>query len=632
MSVTNVERVDTEEKNVGKLPEDEPLPKRPKYLRRSIWAPPNSSPSFSPTAMSTLTDEPLPRPSPEEFKNSGAISTIEQNPHLFRIITPINTDRFEELLATHPNQPFVKSVCLSFREGFWPWANTQKESYPVTWDFSHRPPKTELEADFLRAQRDAEIEAERYSDGFGTDLLPGMYSTPIHSIPKPRSEKLRLVNDHSAGTYSLNSMILREDVVGARMDTVTNLVGALLRYRKEHPNTALIIFKSDVSAAYRRLPLHPLWQIKQIVTIDGIRHVDRNTSFGGRGSCRDYTAFMGLVLWIAIFIKSIPDIFGYIDDNFSFEEEGKVTWYPPYQCYYPSKQTQLLNLWDEINLPHDKSKQEYAPVLRVIGFLVDPALMRVSMDDTDKDQLIKHITDFVATAPGGTRRTLREFQQLAGWINWSFNVFPLFKPALSNVYAKISGKSESHAKIFVSKAVVRDLEWFVAHVKQSNGIYLFSDQEWGIHEADIISYSDACMSGIGFFFERSREGFQCPVPSSPPKDTIFYFEALAVVSVVDAVTRLPSTPARLLVYSDNSNTVDIFHSLRSLPPYNDLLKFTVSLLIKFDISLRVVHISGVHNGVADALSRFDEARAYAACPGLSISSFQPPRITLGPGN
>jgi hypothetical protein len=63
------------------------------------------------------------------------------------------------------------------------------------------------------------------------------------------------------------------------------------------------------------------------------------------------------------------------------------------------------------------------------------------MDDTDKALLIQRITVFIATAPGGTRCTLREFQQLAGWVNWSFNVFPLLKPALSNVYAKISGKT-----------------------------------------------------------------------------------------------------------------------------------------------------------------------------------------------
>ena len=134
----------------------------------------------------------------------------------------------------------------------------------------------------------------------------------------------------------------------------------------------------------------------------------------------------------------------------------------------------------------------------------------------------------------------------------------------------------------MSKAVVRDLEWFVGHVERSDGVYLFRDVEWGPHQADVISFSDACMSGLGFFFENSLEGFQCHIPGSPPKDTIFFFEALAVTLVVDAVTRLPAIPERLLIYSDNSNTVDIFHSLRSLPPYNDLLKFMVSLLIKFN--------------------------------------------------
>jgi hypothetical protein len=438
-----------------------------------------------------------------------------------------------------------------------------------------------------------------------------------------------LVNDHSAGEFSLNSMIARADVVGAKMDAISDLIAALLRYRKIHPNTALVLFKSDVSAAYRRLPLHPLWQIKQIVTIDNIRHVDRCTSFGGRGSCRDYTAFMGLVLWIAIFVKLLADLFGYIDDNFSFEEEGNVMWYNPYCCYYPTKQTKLLMLWDEIGLPHDKSKQEYAPVLRIIGFMVDPKLMRVSMDEEDRSRLIQQVSAFTAIAPGGTRRSLQEFQQLAGWINWSFNVFPLLKPALSNVYAKIGGKSETHAKIFVSKAVVGDLEWFLSHVRRSKGVYLFEEVDWNAQQADVTMFTDACLSGLGFFFERSQEGFQCIVPQDPPKNTIFYFEALAVVSAVDAATRLRPVPTRLLIFSDNTNTVDMFHSLRALPPYNNLLKFTVSLLLEYKIALRVAHIAGVDNVVADSLSRFENTRAIAQCPDIKISCFQPPRAAMG---
>jgi hypothetical protein len=194
---------------------------------------------------------------------------------------------------------------------------------------------------------------------------------------------------------------------------------------------------------------------------------------------------------------------------------------------------------------------------------------------------------------------------------------------------KMKGKTQSHARIFVSKAVIQDLTWFVSHVQRSDGVHLFEDVDWDIQHADVTAYSDVCMSGLGFFFEQSKKGYQCLVPQNPPKGTIFYFEALAVVSVIDAITQLPSLPARVLIFSDNSNTVDIFHSLRSLPPYNGLLKFTVSILLKHNISLRVVHVPGVNNIVADSLSRFENPKAIATCPGLSISTFQPPRVPMG---
>jgi hypothetical protein len=139
-------------------------------MQRSVWTCMEDASQISPTPCCTITDLPLPRPPPEEFANLEAVSSIRDNPHLFRIVTPINVDRFEKLLATHPNQPFIKSVCISLHEGFWPWADTRRDEYPTTWDFSARPPKTEREAGFLREQRDIELAEHRYSEGFGIDL------------------------------------------------------------------------------------------------------------------------------------------------------------------------------------------------------------------------------------------------------------------------------------------------------------------------------------------------------------------------------------------------------------------------------------------------------------------------------
>ena len=133
MSATNAGSVDIRERSVERRLE----PKRPKYIQRSVWTDGESAASFSPTAASTLCESPLPRPSPEEFSNVDAMNTIRDNPHLFKIVTPIDVAQLERLLESHPNKPFVQSVCVSFREGFWPWANTQKEEYPTTWDYSN---------------------------------------------------------------------------------------------------------------------------------------------------------------------------------------------------------------------------------------------------------------------------------------------------------------------------------------------------------------------------------------------------------------------------------------------------------------------------------------------------------------
>jgi hypothetical protein len=94
----------------------------PKYLRYNWW---RDDEEFSKSSADwTHTVLPLPSPPPIELSNPVVSKTIRENPHLFKIVPPINVDKFEALLSKHPNQPFVKSVCRGLREGFWPWADT----------------------------------------------------------------------------------------------------------------------------------------------------------------------------------------------------------------------------------------------------------------------------------------------------------------------------------------------------------------------------------------------------------------------------------------------------------------------------------------------------------------------------
>jgi len=98
---------------------------------------------------------------------------------------------------------------------------------------------------------------------------------PIGMVPKPHSSNLHLVTDHSTGDHMLNSFIVHTNS-SIKLDNLQHFGMILRTVIAEHSRTPTWLFKSDVSAAYCRIPMHPLWQIKQINTFQGQWHVYHN--------------------------------------------------------------------------------------------------------------------------------------------------------------------------------------------------------------------------------------------------------------------------------------------------------------------------------------------------------------------
>ena len=114
---------------------------------------------------------------------------------------------------------------------------------------------------FVREQRDYKIQQGRFSPSFGQHLLPGMTAILIGIVPKPHSNKLRLVVDQSSRDFAPNSFIPRQSVA-VPLDNLQDLGAILHRIRVEHGlSTKLVVFKSDVSQAYQHLLVHSLWQL-----------------------------------------------------------------------------------------------------------------------------------------------------------------------------------------------------------------------------------------------------------------------------------------------------------------------------------------------------------------------------------
>ena len=540
-------------------------------------------------------------------------------------------DCFQNLLSDHPNLPFVESVCAGLRRGFWPWADTQREGYPSIYDGARPTPLDEKKAAFLRNQRDVEIEKGRFSTSFGTDLLPGMYCMPAHAVPKPNSSDLRMVTDHSAGPFSLNSMVDHDLVTGYPLDNMTHFGEMLIAHHFSnvyHRRTT--VWKSDIAEAYRLMPLHPHWQIKQINTVDGLRYVDRNVPFGNSSSAAIFISFNSLVAWIARHKWGIMNLATYIDDSSGFDYENDLLPYEPYATSFPRHQTMLLQLWDELRIPHKPKKQIFGSVIPVIGITVDPNEMTLTLSAERRCDLCDALYAW-AIKPVGRKSNyqLKHWQQMGGWINWALNVFPLLRPCLNNFYHKISGIHNPTRRIWVNNSVRDDLSWAARHIESASGIRMLRASDWDPVSADFTAYCDACPEGLGYWFPSPSLGFCAPTPDNPPTSAIFYLEALCVLCALQDISARVDPNSRIVIFTDNLNTVQIFNSFACLPIYNHILRRSADILIANDLDLRVLYVPGDLNIVADALSRCQFGRALDVVPNLKVSPFQPPQWTLG---
>lgn len=596
---------------------------RPRYFRNMLWDERESV--VTPSVSITESLPPLPSPPIDDPSSAVAWQTIRAHPHLFQIVTPIRADRFEKLLEGHPNRPLVRSFIRGLREGFWPMAEGDLSG---TRDFPERRAKGK-ELGFLIEKCRKEELLGRFSKPFARSndkLLPGMCEIPVHAVPKPDSDDHRMVVDQSAGDDSPNSLIPR-DAVHWRCDNVQDLGRNILALRRVN-RFPCWLFKADVSEAYRRLAMHPLWQIKQIVTVNGVRRVDRCNNFGNRGAGYLFCVFMSLVLWVAVNVWDLDGLLAYVDDNFGHDESEELVRYEPYDAWYPSKQARLLQLWDWLGIPHEKKKQVFGRAIKIIGFIVDIDRLSISLEPKSRLEHVSAIRQFLSTP--SRRQPLIAWQRLLGWSSWALNVAPLLRPALQSSYAKLRGKSSRNALIFINATVRRDLSWFADTLEAWEGVHMLDARSWGPDEADLDVWTDASGVGLGFWVPGMRVGFQAhrfDVPRA--KDVIFYWEALAVVSALEWACAQSPRPKRVAIYCDNTNTVNIFHTLAADDPYNDILRYSIRLRLFYAIDLRVYHVPGIKNPIADAISRFDSEKLHLLVPGATIRNFEPPRLPLG---
>ena len=94
--------------------------------------------------------------------------------------------------------------------------------------------------------------------------------------------------------------------------------------------------------------MHPLWQLKQINTFQGMRHVNHNMMFSSHSALKIWCSFFDLVIWITIHIFVCMDLLHYMENAWSYETDPALIYYKWYNSYFQKKQATLLHLYDHL--------------------------------------------------------------------------------------------------------------------------------------------------------------------------------------------------------------------------------------------------------------------------------------------
>ena len=179
-------------------------------------------------------------------------------------------------------------------------------------------------------------------------------------MPKSRREphKLRFITNQSfPNGASVNDSIPLSDR-RVHYDTLQHLA-IIIRFLHYTgiDLSSLILWKSDIKGAFRLLPVHPLWQLRQLVEVDGQYYYDRCVVFGGGTSPRAWCAVAALVAWIAFSRFSVFPALHYVDDYFGLSIPDATGGKPPQQASISS------------DVPVSDQKNEHGRQIEITGIL-----------------------------------------------------------------------------------------------------------------------------------------------------------------------------------------------------------------------------------------------------------------------
>lgn len=250
--------------------------------------------------------------------------------------------------------------------------------------------------------------------------------------------------------------------------------------------------------------------------------------------------------------------------------------------------------------------------LEFMGIILDT----VRMEDRLPPDKVERIQASLVSFRGKKSCSLKELQSLIGTLNFACKVVPPGRPFLQRMIDLTRDVSQPHHHIKLSSGFFKDLTMWQLFLSDWNGANFFLSTSW-VDSDSLLLHTDASGSlGFGGIFGSKwfQGGWQTNQQLGQPGISIAWQELFALV-VACHLWGKEFSNKRILFFCDNESVVNIVNSKRCrIPRVMDLVRQLTLLTLKYNFYLKVRHIEGKRNEIADSISRFQMARFRQLAP------------------
>ena len=488
--------------------------------------------------------------------------------------SPLRVGMLMKYLSTYPDQRFAVYICTGIQNGF-------------HIGFDRRCSLRTLDRNHTSCRENPSVVTTYLQTELATGRLCGpikaagrVHTSPMGLIPKPRSDRWRLIVDLSSPWgASINDGIDPAlcSLKYATMDNVMEVVRDLGR------GTQLV--KMDLSEAYRIVPIHPDDHYLLGIKWQGDVFIDRSLPFGLRSAPKIFTAVADSLAW-ALTCEGIA-LLHYLDDYLLFSPPGTDAGYI---------RSLAEATFDQLGVPIAPHKTAGpSTALTFLGIHVDTIEFQLSLP-------LEKVTVLVSSLRRWRHRTVctkRELESLLGHLSHAATVIRHGRIFLRHLFSRLSCASRPHHFVRLDVEAKTDLKWWHCLLYHWNRRSFFPPQVPSVH-----IFSDASGSfGSGAISSELDSWFQIQWPSSWADIDISAKELVPIV--ISAGLWGPWLVRKhICFHADNEGVVKVLQKQHAKSPLlTHLLRCLYFYTSYFNFHYSAEHIAGVENVKADAISR-----------------------------